>query len=378
MHLCVCVVAMITGDSLGVSRPSWQKLFWGMFENTSDSLACARDQVLALIVANPAGGGGGGRGGRGGGGDGAGAGGALQSVIDLTSDDTSASAVGAVGAAHKKAKATLAQACAPAKAVAARRGTTLVVCPASVMANWVEQANAHVLEAYGLQVLVHHGKSKETADGLAQADLVITSYGTLAAEMEGRAGGGAKAGESAKRKREDMAGLLSVDFHRVVLDEAHTIRNRGTKAFKACVALSSRHAWALTGTPIQNKAEDVHSLFEFVRAKPVDDWSVFRQAIAQPIRNGQPQGMARLRVLMRTLCLRRGKDILKSSLPARTIQVHRVALEGAAKEAYEALFQTASLGFESLLASGSSRSLPLSLSRARALSLSVPAYICIF
>ena len=201
--------------------------------------------------------------------------------------------------------------------------------------------------------------------------------------------GGAKEG---KRKREGGGELLGMKWHRVVLDEAHTIRNRATKAFKACLSLSSTHCWALTGTPIQNKAEDVHSLFEFVRAKPVDDVSVFRQAIAQPIRNGQPQvrmsvcfmarsvtaplnaggmidsikplthsdfafcccqGLSRLRVLMRTLCLRRGKDVIASSLPKRTIQVHAVAMEGGHREAYDALFQSAAIGFEALLASGS-------------------------
>jgi len=267
-------------------------------------------QVLALIVANPATGGGAAQDGACGAGGASVSvidGGASGSVIDLTCDGMVASAGNGVcvggkgwgGVALKKAKTKEAQAsCSPPLSSSSSgrvRGATLVVCPASVIANWQEQAELHVQEAYGLKVMVHHGKSKETSDGLAQADLVITSFGTLAAELEGRAGGGggggakeAEHGQGAKRKRETSnGGLMGVKWHRVVLDEAHNIRNRGTKAFKACVALSSRFRWALTGTPIQNKVEDVHSLFEFVRARPLDDVRIFRQAIAQPIRNGQ-------------------------------------------------------------------------------------------
>ena len=188
--------------------------------------------------------------------------------------------------------------------------------------------------------------------------MVITSYRTLAAEADVAKGLKDGSNEGAKRKRDAQSGagaggLLDVKWHRVVLDEAHTIRNRNTKVCKACLALTSKHAWAVTGTPVQNKAEDVQSLFEFIRARPLHDASIFQQAIARPIRNGQAQGMSRLRVLMRTLCLRRGKSIIASALPTRHIEVHKVRLAGSHKEAYDALFESAAAGFESLLASGS-------------------------
>ena len=107
------------------------------------------------------------------------------------------------------------------------RGATLVVCPASVLANWKEQAETHVSDSCALRVLIHHGKSKENGEGLLQFDLVVTSYGTLTAECESK-DKGTEANEGGKRKREgellSSAVLSKFPWHRVVLDEAHTIR----------------------------------------------------------------------------------------------------------------------------------------------------------
>ena len=105
-------------------------------------------QVLALIVANPAE-------------DGNNSGG----VIDLTSDDVQLS-LGATGGgsggggAQKRNKKEITPGVFSGVRCAAR-GTTLVVCPTSVMPNWSEQARMHVAESYGLRVFVHHGKTKE-------------------------------------------------------------------------------------------------------------------------------------------------------------------------------------------------------------------------
>ncbi|KAJ1487065.1 SNF2 family N-terminal domain-containing protein, partial [Baffinella frigidus] len=57
---------------------------------------------------------------------------------------------------------------------------------------------------------------------------------------------------------------------RVVLDEAHTIRNRQTAVFQACAALPARHRWCLTATPLVNKADDVQPLVAFLGLEPLD------------------------------------------------------------------------------------------------------------
>ena len=53
-------------------------------------------------------------------------------------------------------------------------------------------------------------------------------------------------------------------WERVILDEAHSIKNRTTSYFKSCAALSARHRWCLTGTPLQYSLDDLFALFCFL------------------------------------------------------------------------------------------------------------------
>ncbi|KAJ1393830.1 SNF2 family N-terminal domain-containing protein, partial [Ochromonadaceae sp. CCMP2298] len=87
-----------------------------------------------------------------------------------------------------------------------------------------------------LRLLVHHGADRTRAvDELLKFDVVVTSYDVLASE-HGKGGGP----------------LLQVQWHRVVLDESHIIRNTKTAKYKACVALSATYRWCLSGTPLVN------------------------------------------------------------------------------------------------------------------------------
>jgi DNA repair protein RAD5 len=63
---------------------------------------------------------------------------------------------------------------------------------------------------------------------------------------------------------------------RVIVDEAHTIRNRVTRASKACTELLAARRWALTGTPIVNRLSDLYSLLRFLRVEPWGDYSFFK------------------------------------------------------------------------------------------------------
>lgn len=80
-------------------------------------------------------------------------------------------------------------------------------------------------------------------------------------------------------------------------DEAQHIKNRTTKAAKAAVALKAKYRWCLTGTPIQNNVEELFSLFQFLRAKPLDDWATFKERISSLVKEGKTKlAMKRLHV----------------------------------------------------------------------------------
>lgn len=226
---------------------------------------------------------------------------------------------------------------------------TLVVAPASVLIAWEDQARAHLMDG-GLKIVIFHASGKCSSEELAQADLVVTSYSTLAAELNET-----RAVSSIPKKRKsggNMASLLSIEWHRIVLDEAHTIRNSQTRASEACRLLKGNFRWCLSGTPIMNRAEDVQPLLSFVRVRPLDDKGIFLRAIGRPLREGDPLGAVRLRVVMRSLCIRRTKALLSASLPPRTVSIVRVRLDEVHREAYDAIFKSASALINSLLADG--------------------------
>ncbi|CAM9189972.1 unnamed protein product [Ascophyllum nodosum] len=233
---------------------------------------------------------------------------------------------------------------------------TLVVCPMSVISNWEGQLEEHVKEG-ALKVYAYHGghRSQDT-NFLASCDVVITTYDTLASDF--LASGGEESfgaeGDAAGAKRKRRHGVLALGWHRVVLDEAHTIRNSKTRKHKACLALSTRHRWCLTGTPLQNKPEDIGALFSFLRLAPVSNTGVFTRAIARPIRSGLESGLARLRVLMKSVCLRRTKGILDNKLPPKVVEVHSVEMDRTHREAYDALYKSAQAAFRAALAVGES------------------------
>src|SRR5271170_6356434 len=120
---------------------------------------------------------------------------------------------------------------------------TLIVCPLSLLSNWTSQIEQHLAPST-LSVLVFHGANKKDANlDLSKYDVVITSYGTLAADYKTE--GLDKSDQKPAKSSRSLFGRM---WKRVVLDEGHTIRNARTKMSRAAVRLDAVARWSLTGT----------------------------------------------------------------------------------------------------------------------------------
>lgn len=121
--------------------------------------------------------------------------------------------------------------------------------------------------------------------------------------------------------------LFKIFWDRIVLDEAHAIRNHNTVMSKACCDLRGSIHWGLTGTPIQNKQMDVFATLKFLRVRPFNDLHLFKKWINV---NSQ-DGMSRLHSILKPLLLRRTKAELQlkgelQALPQKMINVELVQM----------------------------------------------------
>lgn len=179
--------------------------------------------------------------------------------------------------------------------------STLVVAPLALIKQWESEIQAKVEDSHELRVCVYHGTSRaKSADDLEKYDVVITTYGTLSSEY------------GAVDKSNKKSGLFSVYWYRIILDEAHTIKNRNAKATQSACALDAEYRWCLTGTPLQNSLDELQSLIKFLRIKPYNDLAAWRDQISRPLANGLG-GLAieRLHVYLKAFMKRRTKDVLK-------------------------------------------------------------------
>lgn len=178
--------------------------------------------------------------------------------------------------------------------------TTLVVAPLALIRQWEAELKDKVAASHRLKVLVHHGPQRtKRFEDLRRYDVVITTYQILVSEH----------GHSSNSLK---AGCFGLHWYRVILDEAHTIKNRNAKSTKACYDLRSVYRWCLSGTPMQNNLDELQSLVKFLRIKPYDDLREWKEHIEQPMKNGKGDvAIRRLHSILRCFMKRRTKEILK-------------------------------------------------------------------
>ncbi|KAF2458817.1 SNF2 family N-terminal domain-containing protein [Lineolata rhizophorae] len=183
---------------------------------------------------------------------------------------------------------------------------TLLVVPPSLLQSWETQLRTHVRRKT-LRWFRHHETSKiQNASELRRYEIVMTTFPTISSEFR-------------KRNFADSI-LFKTRWHRIVLDEAHCIRNFKTTMAKAVCELSARARWALTGTPLQNRLADFASLLRFLRVYPYDDPKMFQIDIINVLKSqGEDIAVGRVKKLIKFIMIRRTQSAIK--LPKKTDQV---------------------------------------------------------
>ncbi|KAK1699732.1 SNF2 family domain-containing protein [Colletotrichum godetiae] len=209
----------------------------------------------------------------------------------------------------------------PLTGIAKNARATLLVCPLSTVTNWEEQIKQHIAPGE-ISYYIYHGSNRiKDVEKLADFDLVITTYGSVSSEL----------GARSKRKSGKYP-LEEIGWFRIVLDEAHMIREVATLQFKAIVRLQAARRWAVTGTPVQNRLEDLAALLQFVRLKPFDDRNKFNRFIVDPFKACDTEIVPKLRVLVDSVTLRRLKD--KINLPPRSDHIVKLDFTDEEREVY--------------------------------------------
>uniref|UniRef100_F6R8D4 Transcription termination factor 2 n=1 Tax=Ornithorhynchus anatinus TaxID=9258 RepID=F6R8D4_ORNAN len=176
---------------------------------------------------------------------------------------------------------------------------TLIICPASLIHHWKQEVETRV-DRGRLRVYLYHGPNRDQrAKVLSGYDLVITTYSLLAKEVP-----------TAKEQGDNsLSPLLRVAWARVILDEAHNIKNPRVQTSLAVCKLRAAARWAVTGTPVQNNLLDMYALLRFLRCSPFDNLKLWKSQVD----DGSHKGAERLNILTKSLLLRRTKDQLDSA-----------------------------------------------------------------
>lgn len=179
------------------------------------------------------------------------------------------------------------------------KGTTLVVCPTSVVFNWESEVEKF---AKGLKCLNLTGSTrKDSFKHIMDYDIVVTSYALI---------------------RRDIDVLKKHNFRMIILDESQNIKNYGSLTAQSSKLLKSSHRFALSGTPIENRISELWSVFDFLMPGFLYDLDEFNYRFGIPIEDrGDRHAEQQLKKTVYPFILRRLKRDVAKDLPEKSENV---------------------------------------------------------
>jgi SNF2 family DNA or RNA helicase len=200
---------------------------------------------------------------------------------------------------------------------------TLLVCPTSVLGNWEREVRKFAPQ---LKVLMYHGdkrpKEKVFEQAVTGKDLVITSYALM---------------------YRDLKTHQSISWQGIVLDEAQNIKNSEAKQSQAVRQLEAQFRFALTGTPVENRLQELWSILDFLNPGYLGQKQFFQRRFAIPIEKyGDAASLKTLRSLVQPFILRRLKSdrTIIQDLPEKQEMTEFCGLSPEQAKLYEQLVET--------------------------------------
>ena len=194
-------------------------------------------------------------------------------------------------------------------------GTSIVICPASLVYNWLDEAQRFTPELKVAALAGTPAEREEMLSNISDYDLLVTSYGLMT---------------------RDVVHYEDLDFNYQIIDEAQYIKNARTGAAKAVRLVHAAHRVALTGTPIENRLSELWSIFDFLMPGFLFGYEEFRRRFETPIAvHRDSEASERLRQMISPFVLRRlKKDVLKD-LPDKLEESRTVPLPDAQRKLYD-------------------------------------------
>lgn len=264
---------------------------------------------------------------------------------------------------------------------------TLVCVPPVALMQWTNEIREYTDNK--LKVLVYHGTNakckKMSVKELKSYDVIMVSYNSLESLHRKETKGWSRGEDIIK----EASPLHAIHYHRLILDEAHSIKSRNTGVAKACFALTSTYKWCLSGTPVQNRIGEFFSLLRFLEVRPFADYfcrscdceklhwatdddhmcvacnhgasehiSVFNQELLNPITGDDVQlreeALMKLHLITARIMLRRMKRDHTNSmeLPMKDIIIHNEFFSEVERDFSTSIMSNSSRKFDTYVAQG--------------------------